>query len=165
MDFRVRWSLFWTGLGRNTMTRTLFDDHLQQSSASLCARTAKPRAASSLGRAPTTDRSSFGSQESPHGGRTLWPSSERFSTEEGEPTSVAPPNPWPKTRYDLDVTGSDVRVLREGEPISQVFSIADEDLPQAHEFLEDVGLSRVDAHMICAYIEQGSSIQGVFALR
>ena len=88
-----------------------------------------------------------------------------FGTEEVEPTSVAPPNPWPKTRYDLDVTGSDVRVLREGEPISQVFSIADEDLPQAHEFLEDVGLSRVDAHMICAYIEQGSSIQGVFALR
>jgi hypothetical protein len=92
-----------------------------------------------------------------------------FSTEEGEPTSIAPLNPWPKTRYDLDVTGSDVRVLREGEPISQVFSIADKDLPQApsqlHEFLEDVGLSRVDAHMICTYIEEGSSIQGVFALR
>ena len=92
-----------------------------------------------------------------------------FSTEEGEPTSIAPLNPWPKTRYDLDVTGSDVRVLREGEPISQVFSIADKDLPQApsqlHEFLEDVGLSRVDAHMICRYIEEGSSIQGVFALR
>jgi len=74
-----------------------------------------------------------------------------------------------QTRYDLDVTGSDVRVLREGEPISQVFSIADKDLPQApsqlHELLEDVGLSRVDAHMICTYIEQGSSIQGVFALR
>lgn len=91
-----------------------------------------------------------------------------FSTEEGEP-APAPPNPWPKTRYDLHVTGSVVRILREGEPISQVFSIADKDLPQApsqlHEFLEDVGLSRVDAHMICTYIEQGSSVHGVFALR
>lgn len=92
-----------------------------------------------------------------------------FSTDEGEPTSVAPPNSWPKMRYDFDVMGSDVRVLREGEPISQVFSIADKDLPQApsqlHEFLEDIGLSRVDAHMICTYIAQGSSIQAVFGLR
>jgi len=92
-----------------------------------------------------------------------------FSTEEGEPTLVAPPNPWPKTRYDVNVVGSDVRVLREGQPISQVFSIADKDLPQApsqlHEFLEDVGLSRVDAHMVCTYIEQGASIHRIFGLR
>jgi hypothetical protein len=92
-----------------------------------------------------------------------------FNTEEGEPKSAAPPKPWPKTRYDLEVAGSDVRVLCEGEPIPQIFSIVDKDLPQApsplHEFLEDVGLSRVDAHMICTYIEQGSSIHGVFALR
>lgn len=91
-----------------------------------------------------------------------------FGTAEKEP-SLVPPPPWPKTRYDLDVTGSDVLVLREGKPISQVFSTADKDLPQApsqlHEFLEDVGLSRVDAHMICTFIEQGSSIHGVFALR
>jgi hypothetical protein len=74
-----------------------------------------------------------------------------------------------ENQNDLEVAGSDVRVLREGEPIPQVFSIADKDLPQApsplHEFLEDVGLSRLDAHMICTYIEQGSSIHGVFALR
>jgi hypothetical protein len=92
-----------------------------------------------------------------------------FSTEEGEPKSTPPSNPWPKTRYDLHVTGSDVRILREGEPISQVFSITDRDHPKApsqlHEFLEDVGFSRVDAHMICTYIEQGSSVHGVLALR
>jgi hypothetical protein len=92
-----------------------------------------------------------------------------FSIEEGEPTSAARPNPWPKTRYDLQVTGSDVRILREGTAVSQVFSITDKDHPQApsplHEFLEDVGLSRVDAHMVCSYIEQGSSVHGVFALR
>ncbi len=91
-----------------------------------------------------------------------------FSTEYEDPL-LTPPNPWPKTRYDLEVTGSDVRVLREGTPISQVFSVEDKDRPQApsqlHEFLEDAGLSRVDAHMICTYIEQGSSIHAVFALR
>ena len=92
-----------------------------------------------------------------------------FSMEEGDPKPAGLPKPWPRTRYDLEVTESVVHVQREGELIPQTFSIADKDLPQApsqlHEFLEDVGLSRVDAHMICTYLEQGSSIHGVFALR
>jgi hypothetical protein len=108
--------------------------------------------------------------------KSLYTAAERYgnvpnglSVEEGEPTSAASPNPWPRTRYDLHVTGSDVRILCEGQPISEVFSTVNKELPHApsqlHEFLEDVGLSRADAHMICTYIEQGSSVHGVFALR
>ena len=90
-----------------------------------------------------------------------------FSTEEGDPPPPAVPVVWPKVRYDLQVTGTDVSVLREGKAASQKFSITDIDRPQApsklHEFLEDNGLSRVDAHMICKAIEEGKTVAGVFA--
>lgn len=92
-----------------------------------------------------------------------------FTPEEGDPPSPATPAVWPKIRYDFQVSGSDVCILREGELLSQTFSIAERDIPQApsqlHEFLEDIGLSRVDAHMICTLIEAGSSVSGVFALK
>jgi hypothetical protein len=90
-----------------------------------------------------------------------------FSTEEGDPPPPAVPVVWPKVRYDLQVDGTDVSVLREGKAASQTFSITDKDRPQApsklHEFLEDIGLSRVDAHMICGAIEEGKSVSCVFA--
>jgi hypothetical protein len=76
---------------------------------------------------------------------------------------------WPKVRYDFQVTGTDVSVLREGKPVPQKFSTIDKDRPQApsalHEFLEDIGLSRVDAHMICKAIEEGKSVSGVYATK
>jgi hypothetical protein len=41
------------------------------------------------------------------------------------------------------------------------------DRPQApsklHEFLEDIGLSRVDAHMVCGVTQKGKSISSLFA--
>jgi hypothetical protein len=74
---------------------------------------------------------------------------------------------WPKVRYDLQVDGIDVTVLREGKAVPQTFLTTDKDRPQApsklHEFLEDIGLSRVDAHMICGATEEGKSISSVFA--
>lgn len=92
-----------------------------------------------------------------------------FSAEEGDPPAPAVPVGWPKVRYDFQVTGNDINVVREGEPLSQSFSTDDKDRPQAptklHEFLEDIGLSRVDAHMICTLIEGGQSVLGVFALK
>jgi hypothetical protein len=92
-----------------------------------------------------------------------------FSTEEGDPPPPAVPVVWPRVRYDLQVNGTDVSVLREGEAVPQAFSTADKDRPQApsklHEFLEDIGLSRVDAHMICSMIEEGKSVSSVFALK
>jgi hypothetical protein len=90
-----------------------------------------------------------------------------FSTDESDAPPPAVPVSWPKVRYDLQVEGTDVRVLRNGEAISEAFTTIEKDRVQApsklHEFLEDLGLSRVDAHMICTAIEEGSSISGVFA--
>ncbi len=92
-----------------------------------------------------------------------------FSTEEGDPPPPAVPVVWPKVRYDLNVNGTDVSVLREGKPVPQTFSTTDKDRPQApsklHEFLEDIGLSRVDAHMICSMIEEQKPISSLFALK
>jgi hypothetical protein len=92
-----------------------------------------------------------------------------FSPEEGDPAPPAVPVVWPKVRYDLQVAGTDVSVLREGNAVSQKFLTSDKDRPQApsklHEFLEDIGLSRVDAHTICKAIEEGKSISGVYAPR
>ena len=90
-----------------------------------------------------------------------------FSPEEGDPPPPAVPVVWPKVRYDLQVTGTDVSVLREGNAIPQTFSTLDRDRPQSpsklHEFLEDVGLSRVDAHMISKAVEEGKSVSGIYA--
>lgn len=90
-----------------------------------------------------------------------------FSPEEGDPPPPAVPVVWPKVRYDLHVAGTDVSILREGKTLDQKFSTADKDRPQApsklRDFLEDIGLSRVDAHMICGVIEEGKSVSGVFA--
>ena len=90
-----------------------------------------------------------------------------FSIEEGDPPLPAVPVVWPKVRYDLQVTGTDVRALREGRAVLQSFSTSEKDRPQApsklHEFLEDIGLSRVDAQMICGVIEDGKSVSGIFA--
>jgi hypothetical protein len=92
-----------------------------------------------------------------------------FSMEEGDPPPPAVPVVWPKVRYDVQVAGTDVSVLREGKAIPEKFSTTDKDRPQApsplHEFLEDIGLSRVDAHMICSAIEEGKSILGVYSTK
>jgi hypothetical protein len=90
-----------------------------------------------------------------------------FSTEEGDPQAPAVPVVLPKVHYDFQVNGADVNVSRNGKPVAQAFSIMDKDRPQAHsklhEFLEDIGLSRVDAHMICKAIEEGKSVSSVYA--
>jgi hypothetical protein len=91
-----------------------------------------------------------------------------FSLEEGDPPPPAVPVVWPKVRYEFQVNGTDVNVSREGNAVDQKFSTTDKDRAQApsklHEFLQDIGLSRVDAHAICKAIEEGQSVSGVFAL-
>lgn len=90
-----------------------------------------------------------------------------FSIEEGDPPPPVVPVRWPKVRYDFQIDGTEVRVVREGKPLSQIFVTTDKDRPQApsklHEFLEDVGLTRADAHMVCEAIQAGNSVQGVHA--
>jgi hypothetical protein len=53
-----------------------------------------------------------------------------FTKEEGVPPPPAAPAVRPKVRYDLQVNGSDVSILREGEAISHAFSTIEKDLPQ-----------------------------------
>lgn len=90
-----------------------------------------------------------------------------FTMEEGEPRAPAVPVVVPKVRYDIQVNGTAVSVLRDGKPVTQSFSTKDIDRVQApsklHEYLEDIGLSRVDAHAICGAIQEGKSVSGVFA--
>jgi hypothetical protein len=73
--------------------------------------------------------------------------------------------PGPKVRYDFAVTGNEVKVTRNGEPIDSTFSTREQDtanLPSAlHKFLVTIGRSSVDAHMVCAEIEKGNSVNGV----
>jgi hypothetical protein len=90
-----------------------------------------------------------------------------FSVEDNNPPPPAVPVGWPKVRYDFQVSGTNVIVLREGKSVSQTFLTTEKDRPQApsnlHEFLEDIGLSRVDANMICTVVEEGTSVLSVFA--
>ena len=50
-----------------------------------------------------------------------------FTTEDRDPSTPAAPAAWPKVRYDLQVNGSNVSILREGGAISQVFSTTEND--------------------------------------
>lgn len=92
-----------------------------------------------------------------------------FSTEEGDPPPPTVPVSWPRVRYDFQVNGKRVDTFRDGKACPQSFLTTEIDRQQApsrlHEFLEDIGLSRVDAYSICKAIEEGQSIEGVFALK
>lgn len=71
------------------------------------------------------------------------------------------------TKYDFLVDGTIVRVFREGKPLEGVeFSTADRDTREAesplHKFLESIGRSRVDAHMVAVELESGKSVSSVF---
>lgn len=91
-----------------------------------------------------------------------------FSADE-EPLPPVNSLGWAKVRYDFNVCGTEVSVLREGKVLPQTFSTTEKDHPKSpsklHEFLEDIGLSRVDAHMICDMIEKGNSVQRVCATK
>ena len=91
-----------------------------------------------------------------------------FTVDGEEPSSLADSPRWREIRYDLQVAGSTVTVLRQGEAVSQQFSTVEQGRLQAPsslcEYLEDIGLSRVDAHMICIALEKGSPVSGIFAI-
>ena len=89
-----------------------------------------------------------------------------FPDQEGKSPAVVPVFKRAHTiRYDFSVNGSEVKVTRNDEAIAATFLVTDKDRPQApsalHEFLEDIGRSRVDAHMVCEAIERGQSVHAV----
>jgi len=73
--------------------------------------------------------------------------------------------PAHKVRYDFGVNGTEVRVTRDGEPTITIFSTKEKDTadsPSAlHKFLQSIGRSRVDAHMVCLEVEKGNAVSGV----
>jgi hypothetical protein len=94
-----------------------------------------------------------------------------FSSEEGEPPppAVPVPLPRPEVRYDFEVNEMDVKVIRNGLPTGLTFSVKDKDRGPApsplHDFLESIGRSRVDAHMVCEAVENGKTVCGVMGLK
>src|SRR5216684_7984424 len=71
------------------------------------------------------------------------------------------------TKYDFLVDGTVVRVFREGKLLEDIeFSTRDRDTREAenplHKFLESIGRSRVDAHMVAVELENGKSVSSVF---
>ncbi len=71
------------------------------------------------------------------------------------------------TKYDFLVDGTKVRVFRMNQLLKDFeFSTEDKDTKEnespLHVFLESVGRSRVDAHMVCVEVEAGRSVQSVF---
>jgi len=71
-------------------------------------------------------------------------------------------------RYDFIVNGTEVKVTRDGQPIEVTFSTTDKDIKGSesalHKFLESIGRSRVDAHMVCGLVEGGQTVHGVIGM-
>jgi hypothetical protein len=94
-----------------------------------------------------------------------------FSSEEGEPPPPVVPIslPRPEVRYDFEVNGTEIKVLRNGQPADVTFSTKHKDRGPApsplHEFLESIGRSRVDAHMVCDAVEGGKIVCGVMGFK
>ena len=90
-----------------------------------------------------------------------------FTEDNDELLPALEPARWRKTRYDLRVRETEITIFQEGELLPRTFSTRVKDRPEApsplHDFLEDIGLSRWDAAMVCRNVEDGESVLGVFA--
>jgi hypothetical protein len=69
-------------------------------------------------------------------------------------------------RYDLIVSGTEIKVMRDNKPLDLTFSTTEEDgktsASALHRFVESIGRSPVDAQMVCEKAKQGNSVHGVF---
>lgn len=92
----------------------------------------------------------------------------KFSSEDADPPAPVLSR-RPKVRYDFEISGTEVKVARNGEGTGLVFSTKDRDRAMAasplHDFLESIGFSRVDAYGICEAIEKAQAVHGVMALK
>lgn len=70
-----------------------------------------------------------------------------------------------KARYDFVVSGTEIRVVRDGTPMEVTFSTTERDSSESpsalHRYLESIGRSRVDAHAVCEAVENGQTVFGV----
>ena len=101
-----------------------------------------------------------------------WMLRNEFPTEFGltmQPLLVGPTaamgRPAYRFRYSFTVNGTDVKVTRDGQPLNVTFSTTEKDTATTesalHKFLESIGQSQVNAHMVCEAIEKGQSVQSV----
>ena len=69
------------------------------------------------------------------------------------------------TRYDFTLSGTEIKVIRDGQPMDVTFSTTEKDTKDSasplHKFLESIGQSRFDAHMVCGAVEKGQIVHGV----
>jgi hypothetical protein len=69
-------------------------------------------------------------------------------------------------RYDFTVSGTEIKVTRNGQPMDLTFSTTEKDTKDSvsllSKFLQSIGRSRNDAHAACDALEKGQSVQGMF---
>lgn len=72
-------------------------------------------------------------------------------------------------RYDFRVVSSRIIIKRDGQIIGRSFSTLEKDTKESqspfHGFLKAIGLSEVDAHMICEIVQRGENVSGVVGRR
>jgi hypothetical protein len=80
-------------------------------------------------------------------------------------TGAAPGHAGYRFRYAFTVSGTEVRVARDGQTVDVIFSTTEKDTATSasalHKFLESIGRPRLDAHAVCEAVEHGKSVDGV----
>lgn len=68
-------------------------------------------------------------------------------------------------RYDFLVNGTEVRVIRDGKQLENIFSTLEKDTRESasplYKFLLSIGRPKGDAHMVCEAVEKGGTVSGV----
>jgi hypothetical protein len=69
-------------------------------------------------------------------------------------------------QYDFAVEGETISVTRKGVALPTKFSTTDKDtgdhISELNLFLQSIGRSRNDAHVVCTSVEAGQPVSGVF---
>jgi hypothetical protein len=72
-------------------------------------------------------------------------------------------------QYDFTVEGETISVTRKGVALPNKFATTDKDtkdhISALSLFLQSIGRSRNDAHMVCVEVEAGRPVGGVFGNR
>jgi len=69
-------------------------------------------------------------------------------------------------QYDFAINGETIIVKRNGQELPTKFSSTEKDtkdlVSPLSKFLQSIGRSRADAHMVCVSVEAGQPVSGVF---
>jgi hypothetical protein len=77
--------------------------------------------------------------------------------------------PGYNVQYDFAINGETVTVKRNGQELPTKFSTTEKDtkdfVSPLNRFLQSIGRSQVDAHMVCVAVEAGTPVTGVFGYK